>query len=409
VSRNFTATFEAARPRRRRVRDSAGKEWVERDAELIFKAGDYNFPPEQGGPFSVTPEDIRRFVTEWSGSERICDLEDTHAPSIFNGRLGHFAAVRPSPDYTRFGGTVRLEPWFEELFANEPIKLSANWKRDPANPSRPLFLNKVAVVPNPRISDAAMMSALFNAGASGRGDYLRHLDAAFERRKNMDSTTLFLSPKKLLHFIHDHCAAAGARCTGELHGQLPHSERAGSLQDYGAHGNDRELILRSAAGLSAGFGAGPDSAGLQQMHDLAASLLGSGAACAQWRLLMSQGGGVSTPSYKPGSHYHAAVTTLPAFKDYEPGRFYSSAPAYRGYEPQSAGLSDYDDLDAAAARMDAAAFNEFGVAPFAATTVAGWAAEARAEALAYAERRNGELAANPTSGMDAAADLPPNR
>ena len=49
--RTINATFDAVRPRRRRVRDSAGKEWVERDAELIFQAGEYHFPPEQGGPF----------------------------------------------------------------------------------------------------------------------------------------------------------------------------------------------------------------------------------------------------------------------------------------------------------------------------------------------------------------------
>jgi hypothetical protein len=380
------ATFDT-RPRGRPVAGGM----VERTADLIFRAGTYPFAPEAGGDFEMTPDDIYAFCRDVEGRDVICELEDTHAPSIFNGKLGRLVKVIPSPDYSSFGGIVHVPQWFDALFPGQPIKLSANWKRDPANPRKPLFLNKVAVVPNPRISDAAMMSALF--AAEGRADHARHLE-----RRNMDSTSLFSSPKKLLHFIHDHCAAAGARCNGESHGQLPHSERAGHLEDYGAHGNDRELILRSAAGLSAAFGAGPDSAGLQQMHDLAAALLGSGAACAQWRLLMSQGGGVSTPSYQPGRHYQASVQTLPAFKDYEPGRYYSSA---------SAGLSAYDaDLDAAAAAatMDAGAgFNAFGVAPFSTATVAGWAAEARAEALAYADRRNAELAQNPLSGLDAPA------
>jgi hypothetical protein len=285
--RTFNATFDAVRPRRRRVRDRAGKEWVERDAELIFKAGEYHFPPEQGGPFSVTADDIRRFVTEWQGSERICDLEDTHAPSIFNGRLGHFASVRPAPDYSRFGGTVRLEPWFEELFANEPIKLSANWKRDPANPSRPLFLNKVAVVPNPRISDAAMMSALFNAGASGRGDYPR--TAAFERHAMRTQQLTEPDVRRIAQYLHDLTAAHGAHCQDlEGHGQLPRSQRSGHLDDSGAHGSDRWLVghtQRALAGMSAAFGKNP-AEGLQALHDLA---LGSGAACAPYKLLMGGG------------------------------------------------------------------------------------------------------------------------
>jgi hypothetical protein len=256
-------------------------------------------------------------------------------------------------------------------------------------------LNKVAVVPNPRISDAAMMSALFNAGAGGR-DYPPHF-AAFGRQamNTADAKTL----RKLFQFIHDHAAAHGAHCQNlEGHGQLPHSQRAGHLEDYGAHGNDRELILRSAAGLSAPFAAKPD-VGLQQMHDLAASLLGSGAACAQYRLLMS-GKGVSTPSYLPGQYQAAAVATLPAFRDYEPGRYYSSA-----------GLSDdYAYYEGAGATTDAGAeFNEYGQAPFAAATLSAWAQEAAYAAEQYAAKRNRDLAFNASSGLDAAADLPPNR
>jgi hypothetical protein len=400
--RTINATFDAVRPRRRRVRDSAGKEWVERDAELIFQAGEYHFPPEAGGPFSVTPEDIRNFCADWAGRERICDLEDTHSPSIFNGKLGHFASVRPSDDYTRFGGTVRLEPWFEQLFADEPIKLSANWKRDPNNPRRPLLLNKVAVVPNPRISDAAMMSALFNA--TGRAGYPRHPNAAFERHAMKTRQLTEPDIRKLAQYLHDLTAAHGARCDGSHHGQLPSSERAGHLDDYGAHGNDRGLLMHTAsalgmgAGLSASFGLNPASASfVQQCHDLA---LGSGAACAPYRLAM-EGKLGRTASYEPGRWYAQAIDMIPAFRDYQPGRYLSSAP-----------MSDLDyPYEAESVTMDEGGgeLNQFGMFAYSAGAVAGWAAEARAEALAYADRRNAELAQNPLSGLDTVSDLPPQR
>jgi hypothetical protein len=301
---------------------------------------------------------------------------------------------------------IHVPQWFDDLFRGEPIKLSANWRRDPANPRKAAYLNKLAVVPNPRISDAAMMSALFAAEAGDR-NYPPPF-ATFGRQAMNANAASAADLNRLFFFLHDHLAAHGAKCQNlEGHGQLPHSQRAGHLEDYGAHGNDRELILRSAAGLSASFGAGPDTAGVQKMHDLLLSLLGSGAACSQWRLLMSQGGGISTPSYAPGQYLAAATQLLPAFRDYRPGQFYSSGGSTQRYsEPQSVGLSNGDyDLDAEAARlaMGGEALNAFGQFAFSEPQVQSWMAEAASAAADYADRRNRELSINPWSGSDQAA------
>jgi hypothetical protein len=94
---------------------------------------------------------------------------------------------------------------------------------------------------------------------------------------------------------------------------------------------------------------------------------------------------------------------IPAYSSYRPGQFLTSAGL-------SAGLSADDDAcDSATLDAGGGDLNQFGQFAFSEAAVAGWAQEAAFAAEDYARRRNAELAQNPTSGMDAAADLPPNR
>ncbi len=123
------------------------KGWVTRQADVIFKAGTYPFPAEQGGPFTMTPAEIKSFC---AGFSKPIELEDTHHPSVFNKKLGHLVAVQSHADDAGFSGHIRIPKWLDDLFPNQPIPISPRWNRKTKQ------LTKLAIVPNPRITDAAM-------------------------------------------------------------------------------------------------------------------------------------------------------------------------------------------------------------------------------------------------------------
>jgi hypothetical protein len=234
---------------------------VIRKADVIFKAGDYDFPAEKGGPFSMSPEEIMAYC---AGFKDPVELEDTHVPSIFNGKLGHLVAVTPNEDYSAFGGDVRVSRWFDALFPNEPIKMSAKWDRGTKT------LKAVAVLPNPRIDDAAMFAA-FAAADDSEGD----------------KGGLHRTPhgQKMVQYLHDLTAHGGARCSPD----------------------------HSPGVKEASFHADHEASTIQKIHDMT---LGSGAACALYRDNKTK-----NVAWQPGSYYKTAVEAMPAYRDYQPGAY----------------------------------------------------------------------------------------
>jgi hypothetical protein len=231
-------------------------DYVVRKADVIFRAGDYDFPADKGGPFSMSPEEIMAFCADF---KEPVELEDTHVPSVFNGKLGYLVKVTPNEDYSAFGGDVHVSRWFDALFPNEPLKMSAKWHR----PTK--TLKKVAVLPNPRIDDAVMFAAF----------------AAAEDDKGMHKTP---HGQKMVQYIHDLTAHGGAVCS----------------PDHSPGMNE------------ASFHADHEASTIQQIHDMT---LGSGAACALYRDNQTR------TAAQLGNLSRTTVEALPAYRDYQPGSY----------------------------------------------------------------------------------------
>jgi len=109
----------------------------------LFEAGDY---PDKS--YSMTPEEIMAAVADFQPVP--LDLE--HTPTVLDGKLGELRAVELGDDGWSLYGTVALPPWLDEQLGGE-CKVSCTWNRDTKH------LQKLALVQNPRISDAAIMAA----------------------------------------------------------------------------------------------------------------------------------------------------------------------------------------------------------------------------------------------------------
>jgi hypothetical protein len=231
---------------------------VIRTAKVIFRAAPYDFPADKGGPFEMTPEEVMAFCRDFQPVE----LEDTHVPSIFNGKLGHFIEPLPAADFSEFGGKVRIPAWLHKLFPGQPIPLSAKWDRSTKT------MKKLALVPNPRIDDAAMF-------------------AAFAAAEETTDTGMHKSPhgQKMVQYIHDLTAHGGARCSPD----------------------------HSPGVKEASFHADHEASTVQKIHDMT---LGSGAACALYRDNKTK-----NVAWQPGSYYKTAVEAMPAYRDYQPGAY----------------------------------------------------------------------------------------
>jgi hypothetical protein len=122
---------------------------VLRKAPVVFRAGHYLF--SDAPSYTMTAEDIRAACEEFEP----VGIVDTHVPSIFNAKLGDAKATRllPSEDFSQFGAEVEVPLWFHQLFGDEPIPVSANFDRETKR------LTNIALVPNPRITDAALFAA----------------------------------------------------------------------------------------------------------------------------------------------------------------------------------------------------------------------------------------------------------
>lgn len=342
--------------------------WVERKADVVFKAGKYSFPEKDGGPFEMTPDEIKAFSASFKAP---VPLVDTHHDSVFNtlpGRLGELVAVEPSPDFSSFGGRFRVPAWLHGLFKDAPLKLSATWDRATK------ALKNVALVPNPRVPEAVMFAAFAAAEAEEEEEGKKVGPGKAKERH--------VSPhgQKFHQFIHDMAAHQGAVCKPE------HSAGAQSAEMAAL---DETL---EAARKQAAFHAPHEVEAVQKIHDLA---LGSGAACA----LYKENAKHKLKAYQPGNYYAGGAASMPAYRDYQPGNYALMSDEDAAREGKAATERERE-LQTKLAAAEEARFSAEGKAAAAEAKLREAAVKAAAaEAVAFAQSFGGRL--SPAERQDA--------
>lgn len=176
---------------------------------LIFRAGQYS---DKG--FEMTPEELLTAANEFEP----VPLDVEHIPSIFDSKLGSLLAVEPSDDGWELYGVAKIPKWLNDIHGeNEPIKVSCTWQRDTKK------LNRLALVRNPRVGDAALMAA-FTANeiqSSTSEDHFKDTVLKFlqwfstndAEKSGEFGGMMGESPGSfVLQSIHNMCAHSGAIC-----------------------------------------------------------------------------------------------------------------------------------------------------------------------------------------------------
>lgn len=196
---------------------------------LIFRAGDY---PDKN--FRMTAEELKNAADAFTP----VDLDIEHRKSIFDGKLGKLHAVVAKGD--ELYGAALVPKWLHEISEENPIKVSCTWDRSTKK------LSKLALVTDPRVSDAALMAAFskseLEAGASA-DKVLIDFMVAFS--KTGERTW---AGQDVLQQIHEITSKAGAVCSK-------------SNAEYS------EFVSK------------PENKAIQDIHDMATSL---GASCYVW-------------------------------------------------------------------------------------------------------------------------------
>jgi hypothetical protein len=170
---------------------SADGPFVVKDVPVLFRAGKYSFPEEDGGPFEMTPDDIRAAL-EKVPPEGVPITNEHNKRCWFKGKLGRFIPTPPAGDYSQFGGKAQFPLPVVQLSGAGPYGLSANFRRADKT------LQDVSLTWSPRIHDAAAFSA-FAAFAKAEG-------------ASMETTP---HGRARMQMIHDAAAEGGALCGGK--------------------------------------------------------------------------------------------------------------------------------------------------------------------------------------------------
>jgi 2'-5' RNA ligase len=174
----------------------------------IFECGDY-----KDKDFSLNEEELKTAVSNF----KPVALDIEHYPSVFDGKLGYLGGVSIGQDGKTLLGRVMLTRPTAELLKDMSIKVSTTWD------SVKKTITKLALVLDPRVSDAVVMSraAHFNQDTV-RTDF-EHLTEFVGARHNA-------SDLANLQNIHDTAASMGAVCQtdnpdfSKEHKTMPNSE-----------------------------------------------------------------------------------------------------------------------------------------------------------------------------------------
>lgn len=166
---------------------------------LLFRAGKY-----EDKDFELTPDELKNAVNDF----KPVPLDIEHVPSILDGKLGTLQAVTASEDGSELYGTAMVPKWLAEETAGEPIKVSCTWNRKNKK------LEKLALVRNPRVTDAALMAAFtaseVDNGSKTTEEAFKDFLAWFSTQSNFKHQTW--EGKDLMQSVHNMCSRAGAVC-----------------------------------------------------------------------------------------------------------------------------------------------------------------------------------------------------
>jgi len=144
----------------------------------IFEAGDY---PDKN--FAITPEEVLAALDDFE----VVPIDVEHRPTLFDGKLGNLFHVESHDEGRTVDGTIAIPQWLDDVIGSGPVKVSTQW--DTANKT----LEKLALVVDPRVSDAAMLSSFANS-----------VGLAGSRHSQADMADL--------QIIHDLASKQGATC-----------------------------------------------------------------------------------------------------------------------------------------------------------------------------------------------------
>lgn len=244
-------------------------ETVVRPAAKIFVADLYKF--KNAPDFLMTPEDIMETVVNFSPVEIDDNHRPTHGPdgnpvppSFFKGKLGSVISLKPSDDFTHFGGEIEFPKWLDALYKDKPIPLSATWDRNTKQ------LKNVAITHNPRIVGAEATPAAF--ANLPTADAIFSALAEEEARRAVNPTPAVKPPEPPAVDPVVPAVASFAKSAMTPHGM-------GALQaahDIAARAGAVCGAAKKTADMTADFTTQGEHDNLQKIHDAATS---GGAAC----------------------------------------------------------------------------------------------------------------------------------
>lgn len=130
--------------------------WVVKEGKL-FEAG--FFPDKQ---FEMQPPELEAAVARYKASGATAQVDIEHMPTILDGKLGHVQDVWVDEDGISLFGKVAIPEWLDQTLNGDELKVSATWDRESKD------LVGLALVLNPRISDAALMAAFSHQGQASQ-------------------------------------------------------------------------------------------------------------------------------------------------------------------------------------------------------------------------------------------------
>lgn len=175
---------------------------------MLFRAGDY---PDKS--YAMTSEEIL------SAAEAFCDplpLDLEHVPTPLDGKLGELVSVEARGD--ELHGIVALPKWLDS--ALDERKVSATWDRETKT------LAGLALVRNPRVTDAALMAAF------AVDEAVRDGDSGVDALKAWFASTRHDTPEgqQIMQELHNTSARGGAVCKSSNTAKMASSHESSTIQ-----------------------------------------------------------------------------------------------------------------------------------------------------------------------------------
>lgn len=198
----------------------------------IFKLGSY-----ADKDFSLNADEARQAVSQFQPVA----IDSEHKASIFDGKLGSLRKVDISGD--TLYGEMDVPRWLHDLFPDTPIPVSTTWHRAGKR------IIGLALAANPRVSEAAMMSAC--AVAFARHDTWDGQAAMQEMHDHAAKNGAICNAPIKMHSAHEVSAMQKVHDTTVAHGARCNSIAAMSAEKESSMDEERQSFLKWLFGGSA--------------------------------------------------------------------------------------------------------------------------------------------------------------